>query len=82
MNDSTNHDPATAMSDGCNDPEQTEEERIFFSEASDERLETAASGLIITFTLSIDLFACRFCHQAMTSPREICCDAQSGLLPG
>ena len=57
MNDSTNH-AATAMSDGCNDPEQTEEERIFFSEASDEQLEAAASSPIITFTLSIDLFAC------------------------
>jgi hypothetical protein len=27
MNDGANHDP---LSDGCNDPEQTEEERIFF----------------------------------------------------
>ena len=71
MNDSTNHDPATAMSDGCNDPEQTEEERIFFSEASDKQLEAAASSPIITFTLSIDLFACRFCHQAMGHRKQL-----------
>ena len=28
MNDSANHDPTTAMSDGGNDPEQTEEEKV------------------------------------------------------
>jgi hypothetical protein len=53
------------MSDGCNDPEQqTEEERIFFHEVSDEQLEAAASGPVVTFTLSIVLFACQFCPSA------------------
>jgi hypothetical protein len=53
---------ASAMSDGRNDPkQQTEEERIFFDEVSDEQLEAAASGPIITFTLSVVLFACQFC---------------------
>ena len=50
MNDSANRDdPTTAMSDGCNNPEsQTEEERIFVNEVSDDQLEPAASGPIIT----------------------------------
>ena len=61
MNDSTNRDPTTAISDGCNDPKQTEEERIFFHEISDQQLEAAASGPIVTFTLSMVLFACQFC---------------------
>ena len=62
MNDGANHDPITAMSDDRNDAEQqTEEERIFFNEISDEQLEAAASSPIVTFTLSIVLFACQFC---------------------
>jgi hypothetical protein len=62
MNDSASHDSTDAMSDGRNDPnQQIEEERIFFDEVSDEQLEAAASGPIITFTLSIVLFACQFC---------------------
>jgi hypothetical protein len=64
MNDSANYDPTSAMSDGRNNPEpQTEEERIFFNEISDEQLEAAASGPIVTFTLSMVLFACQFCPQ-------------------
>jgi hypothetical protein len=47
-------DPPSATRDGRNDPEQQiEEERIFFNEVSDEQLEAAASGPIVTFTLSI-----------------------------
>jgi hypothetical protein len=61
MNNSANRDPTTAISDGCNDPKQTEEERIFFHEVSDEQLEAAASSPIVTFTLSMVLFACQFC---------------------
>ena len=61
MNDSANHVLALAMSDDCNDPEQIEEEKIFFNEVSDEQLETVASGPMVTFTLSIVLFACQFC---------------------
>ena len=62
MNESANHDSTGAMRDGRNDPKQlTEEERIFFDEVSDEQLEAAASGPIITFTLSVVLFACQFC---------------------
>jgi hypothetical protein len=61
MNDSANRDPATEISDGCNDPKQTEEERIFFHEISDQQLEAAASGPIVTFTLWMVLFACQFC---------------------
>ena len=62
MNESANHDSTDAMRDGRNDPkQQTEEERIFFDEVSDEQLEAAASGPIITFTLSVVLFACQFC---------------------
>jgi hypothetical protein len=63
MNDSGNHDPTTAMSDGGNNPDQTEEEKIFFNGVSDEQLEAAASGPIVTFTLSVVLFACQFCAQ-------------------
>jgi len=54
-------DPTNAMRDACNDLEQIEEEKIFVNEVSDGELEAAASGPMITFTLSIDLFACRFC---------------------
>jgi hypothetical protein len=61
MNDSGNLDPTTAMSDGRNNPEQTEGEKIFFNEVSDEQLEAAASSPIVTFTLSMVLFACQFC---------------------
>jgi hypothetical protein len=62
MNDSANHDPINAMSDGRNDPkQQIEEENIVFAEVSDEQLEAAASGPVVTFTLSIVLFACQFC---------------------
>jgi hypothetical protein len=62
MNDSANHASTGAMSDGQNDPkQQTEEEMFFFDEASDEQLEAAASDPIMTFTLSIVLFACQFC---------------------
>ena len=61
MNDSTNRDPTTAISDGCNDHKQTQEERIFVHEVSDEQLEAAASSPIVTFTLSMVLFACQFC---------------------
>jgi hypothetical protein len=49
------------MSDDCNDPEQIEEEKIFFNEVSAEQLEAVASGPMVTFTLSIVLFACQFC---------------------
>jgi hypothetical protein len=50
------------MSDGRNDPEQQiEEEKIFFNEVSDEQLEAAALSPIVTFTLSMVLFACQFC---------------------
>jgi hypothetical protein len=48
MNDSANRDPTAAISDGCNDPKQAEEERIFVHEVSDEQLEAAAPGSIIT----------------------------------
>ena len=61
MNDSRNHDSTTAMRDGRSDPVQTEEEKIYFNEVSDEQLEAAASGPIIRFTLSVVLFACQFC---------------------
>ena len=62
MNDGASHDPTSAMSDGRNNPEpQTEEERIFFNEVLDEQLEAAASSPIVTFTLSLVLFACQFC---------------------
>jgi hypothetical protein len=64
MNHGASHDPTTATSDGCNNPEsRTEEERIFFNEVSDDQLEAAASGPIVTFTLSVVLFACQFCPQ-------------------
>jgi hypothetical protein len=70
MNDSANHDLASAMSDGCHDLEQIEEEKIFFNEVSDEQLEAAASGPIVTFTLSMVLFACQFCpSDSSTSER-------------
>ena len=36
-------------------------EKIFFNKVSDEQLEAAASGPIVTFTLSMVLFACQFC---------------------
>ena len=61
MNGSANHDLASAMNGGCNDPEQTEEEKIFFNEVSDDQLEAAASSPMVTFTLSMVLFACQFC---------------------
>jgi hypothetical protein len=60
MNDSANRDSTGALSDGRDKP-QTEEERIFFDEVSDEQLEAAASNPINTFTLSGFLFACQFC---------------------
>ena len=63
MNERANQDSTGAMREGRNDPKlRTEEERIFFDEVSDEQLEAAASGPIITFTLSVVLFACQFCH--------------------
>jgi len=40
---------------------QIEEENIFADEITDESLEAAASGPMVTFTLSIVLFACQFC---------------------
>jgi hypothetical protein len=61
MNESANHALAPTIRDGCNDPEQIEEEKIFFNEVSDEQLEAVASGPMVTFTLSIVLFACQFC---------------------
>jgi hypothetical protein len=68
MNDSVNHNQTTAISDGCNDPEQTEEERIFSTRSdifadgiTDEAMEAAASGPTVTLTLSVVLFACQFC---------------------
>jgi hypothetical protein len=62
MSHCANHDPTPAMSDGRSDREQqTEEERIFFNEVSDEQLEAAASSPSVTFTLSMVLFACQFC---------------------
>ena len=61
MNDSANHALAPTIRDGSNDPEQIEEEKIFFNEVSDEQLEAVASGPMVTFTLSIVLFACQFC---------------------
>ena len=76
MNDSGNHAPTTAMSDGRNDPEQTEEERIFFNKVSDEQLEAAASSPNVTFRLSMVLFACQFCpsDRAGDAKAEIRCD--------
>jgi hypothetical protein len=53
MIDSANRDPTIGISDGRNDPEQTEEERIFFLEVSHEQLEASASSPVVTFTLSI-----------------------------
>jgi hypothetical protein len=43
-----------------NDADQSEED-IFADEITDEALEAAASGPIVTFTLSVVLFACQFC---------------------
>jgi hypothetical protein len=43
------------------DLNQIEEENIFADEITDESLEAAASGPMVTFTLSIVLFACQFC---------------------
>jgi hypothetical protein len=44
-----------------NDADQSEEDNIFADEITDEALEAAASGPIVTFTLSVVLFACQFC---------------------
>jgi hypothetical protein len=53
-----------SMSEGRKDPkQQTEEERIFLNEISDKQLEAAATGPVVTITLSIVLFACQFCSQ-------------------
>jgi hypothetical protein len=41
--------------------EEVEEESVFVDEISDDVLEAAASGPTVTFTLSVVLFACRFC---------------------
>jgi len=55
-----------------NGPEQqTEEERIFFNEVSDEQLEAVASSPMVTFTLSVVLFACQFCPSELAGhPRD------------
>jgi len=50
MNDSANHALAPTIRDGSNDPEQIEEEKIFFNEVSDEQLEAVASGPMVTLT--------------------------------
>jgi len=47
-----------------NDADQSEEDNIFADEITDEALEAAASGPIVTFTLSVVLFACQFCPSA------------------
>ena len=47
-----------------NDADQSEEDNIFAYEITDEALEAAASGPIVTFTLSVVLFACQFCPSA------------------
>jgi len=40
MSDGANHDPTSAMSDGCNDPkQQTEEERIFSTKSQTSELQ-------------------------------------------
>ena len=49
------------MNDSSVGLDQIEEENIFADENTDELLEAAASGPMVTFTLSIVLFACQFC---------------------
>jgi hypothetical protein len=56
MNDSANHDPTTAMNDGCNDLEAARRRKDFFNEVSDEQLEAAASdSLVIHCSLCLSI---------------------------
>ena len=58
------------MSDSSAALDQTEEDNIFVDETTDEALEAAASGPMVTFTLSMVLFACQFCPSApLGTPR-------------
>jgi hypothetical protein len=58
------------MSDSSAALDQTEEDNIFVDETTDEALEAAASAPMITFTLSVVLFACQFCPSApLATPR-------------
>jgi hypothetical protein len=58
------------MSDSSAALDQTEEDNIFVDETTDEALEAAASGPMVTFTLSMVLFACQFCPSApLAAPR-------------
>ena len=52
------------MSDSSAALDQTEEDNIFVDETTDEALEAAASRPMVTFTLSMVLFACQFCPSA------------------
>jgi hypothetical protein len=49
------------MNDRSFSCDQIEDENIFTDETTDEALEAAASGPMVTFTLSMVLFACQFC---------------------
>jgi hypothetical protein len=42
-------------------PDQIEDDNVCADEITDEALEAAASGPVVTFTLSVVLFACQFC---------------------
>ena len=58
------------MSDSSAALDQTEEDNIFVDETTDEALEAAASGPMVTFTLSMVLFASQFCPSAaLAAPR-------------
>jgi hypothetical protein len=57
------------MSDSSAALDQTEEDNIFVDETTDGALEAAASGPMVTFTLSMVLFACQFCPSAPLAPR-------------
>ena len=59
--ESTDSHDANNVASARADVELTEEETNFANEVSDGELEAAASGPTVTFTLSIVLFACRFC---------------------
>ena len=59
--ESTDGHDANNVASARTDVELIEEETNFANEVSDGELEAAASGPTVTFTLSIVLFACRFC---------------------
>jgi hypothetical protein len=55
------YDGSNMISDSSPTLDQVEEDNIFVDETADEALEASASGPVVTFTLSVVLFACQFC---------------------